>query len=68
MGRFGDYGLAYLDHNLQCLFQRPKHRTNPSHPFHHSIPISVGAPIAQKYFHQQSNRQNQSPIDRIENG
>ena len=68
MGRFGDYGLADVDHAVQRVFQRPKHCTYSPHPFHHSIPISAGALIAQEHFDQQSNCENQSPFDRIENG
>jgi ornithine carbamoyltransferase len=68
MGRFGDYGLADVDYVVQRVFQRPKHRTYSPHTFYHCIPFSIGARIAQEHFDQQSNRENQSPSNRIEVG
>ena len=68
MGCFGDYGLADVDYVVQRVFQRPKHCADSPHTFYHRIPFSIGALIAQEHFDQQSNRENQSPFDRIENG
>ena len=68
MGRFGNYGLADVDHAVQRVFQRPKHRTDSPHTIYHRLPLSIGALIAQEHFYQQSNRENQSTSDRIEAG
>ena len=68
MGCFGNYGLADVDHAVQRVFQRPKHRADSPHPFYHCLPFPIGALIAQKHLDQQSNCENQSTSDRIEAG